>query len=88
MMYLAGWYYSEVAYLGSGTYTADGERIAYSLSSDVHEPAQMDGSAAYSFADGLLTLSAPEGDAFTYLLESESLTFAVKGSAQDVPPAF
>ena len=28
MMYLAGWYYSEVAYLGSGTYTADGERIA------------------------------------------------------------
>ena len=48
----------------------------------------MNGSAAYSFADGLLTLSAPEGDAFTYLLESESLTFAVKGSAQDVPPAF
>lgn len=88
MTYLAGWYYSEVAYLGSGTYTADGERIAYSLSSDAHEPAQMDGSAAYSLADGLLTLSAPEGDAFTYLLESESLTFAVKGSAQDVPPAF
>ena len=34
MSYMAGWYMSEVAYQGTGTYTADGERITYTLSSD------------------------------------------------------
>ncbi|HJB60533.1 MAG TPA: hypothetical protein IAA38_02590 [Candidatus Ruminococcus gallistercoris] len=84
--YMAGWYMSEVAYQGTGTYTADGERITYTLSSDSFEPAQMSGSIAYTLSDGQLTLSASEGDALTYLLESGSLTFAVEGSAQDVPP--
>ena len=84
--YMAGWYMSEVAYQGAGTYTADGERITYTLSSDSFEPAQMSGSIAYTLSDGQLTLSASEGDALTYLLESGSLTFAVEGSAQDVPP--
>ena len=87
MSYMAGWYLSEIAYQGAGTYSADGARITYTLSSDSFEPAQMSGSVAYSLADGLLTLSASEGDALTYLLESEALTFAVEGSAQDVPPA-
>lgn len=86
MSYMAGWYMSEVAYQGTGTYTADGERITYTLSSDSFEPAQMSGSIAYTLSDGQLTLSASEGDALTYLLESGSLTFAVEGSAQDVPP--
>ena len=86
MSYMAGWYMSEVAYQGAGTYTADGERITYTLSSDSFEPAQMSGSIAYTLSDGQLTLSASEGDALTYLLESGSLTFAVEGSAQDVPP--
>lgn len=86
MSYMAGWYRSEVAYQGTGTYTADGERITYTLSSDSFEPAQMSGSIAYTLSDGQLTLSASEGDALTYLLESGSLTFAVEGSAQDVPP--
>ena len=86
MSYMAGWYMSEVAYQGTGTYTADGERITYTLSSDSFEPAQMNGSIAYTLSDGQLTLSASEGDALTYLLESGSLTFAVEGSAQDVPP--
>lgn len=86
MSYIAGWYMSEVAYQGAGTYTADGERITYTLSSDSFEPAQMSGSIAYALSDGQLTLSASEGDALTYLLESGSLTFAVEGSAQDVPP--
>ena len=84
--YMAGWYMSEVAYQGTGTYTADGERITYTLSSDSFEPAQMSGSIAYTLSDGQLTLSASEGDALTYLLESGSLTFAVENSAQDVPP--
>lgn len=88
MSYMAGWYMSEVAYQGAGTYTADGERITYTLSSDSFEPAQMSGSIAYALSDGQLTLSASEGDALTYLLESGSLTFAVEGSAQDVPPTF
>lgn len=88
MSYMAGWYRSEVAYQGTGTYTADGERITYTLSSDSFEPAQMSGSIAYTLSDGQLTLSASEGDALTYLLESGSLTFAVEGSAQDVPPTF
>lgn len=88
MSYMAGWYMSEVAYQGAGTYTADGERITYTLSSDSFEPAQMSGSIAYTLSDGQLTLSASEGDALTYLLESGSLTFAVEGSAQDVPPTF
>ena len=86
MSYMAGWYMSEVAYQGTGAYTADGERITYTLSSDSFEPAQMSGSIAYTLSDGQLTLSASEGDALTYLLESGSLTFAVEGSAQDVPP--
>ena len=86
MSYMAGWYMSEVAYQGTGTYTADGERITYTLSSDSFEPAQMSGSIAYTLSDGQLTLSASEGDALTYLLESGSLTFAVENSAQDVPP--
>ena len=86
MSYMAGWYMSEVAYQGTGTYTADGERITYTLSSDSFEPAQMSGSIAYTLSDGQLTLSASEGDALTYLLESGSLTFAVEGSAQDVSP--
>ena len=86
MSYMAGWYMSEVAYQGTGTYTADGERITYTLSSDSFEPAQMSSSIAYTLSDGQLTLSASEGDALTYLLESGSLTFAVEGSAQDVPP--
>ena len=86
MSYMAGWYMSEVAYQGAGTYTADGERITYTLSSDSFEPAQMSGSIAYTLSDGQLTLSSSEGDALTYLLESGSLTFAVEGSAQDVPP--
>lgn len=86
MSYMAGWYMSEVAYQGAGTYTADGERITYTLSSDSFEPAQMSGSIAYTLSDGQLTLSASEGDALTYLLESGSLTFAVENSAQDVPP--
>lgn len=86
MSYMAGWCRSEVAYQGAGTYTADGERITYTLSSDSFEPAQMSGSIAYTLSDGQLTLSASEGDALTYLLESDSLTFAVEGSAQDVPP--
>lgn len=86
MSYMAGWYMSEVAYQGAGTYTADGERITYTLSSDSFEPAQMSGSIAYTLTDGQLTLSASEGDALTYLLESDSLTFAVENSAQDVPP--
>lgn len=88
MSYMAGWYMSEVAYQGAGTYTADGERITYTLSSDSFEPAQMSGSIAYTLSDGQLTLSASEGDALTYLLESGSLTFAVENSAQDVPPTF
>ena len=88
MSYMAGWYMSEVAYQGTGTYTADGERITYTLSSDSFEPAQMSGSIAYTLSDGQLTLSASEGDALTYLLESGSLTFAVENSAQDVPPTF
>ena len=88
MSYMAGWYMSEVAYQGAGTYTADGERITYTLSSDSFEPAQMSGSIAYTLSDGQLTLSSSEGDALTYLLESGSLTFAVEGSAQDVPPTF
>lgn len=88
MSYMAGWYMSEVAYQGAGTYTADGERITYTLSSDSFEPAQMSGSIAYALSDGQLTLSSSEGDALTYLLESGSLTFAVEGSAQDVPPTF
>ena len=86
MSYMAGWYMSEVAYQGTGTYTADGERITYTLSSDSFEPAQMSGSIAYTLSDGQLTLSASEGDALTYLLESGSLTFAVENSTQDVPP--
>lgn len=86
MSYMAGWYMSEVAYQGAGTYTTDGERITYTLSSDSFEPAQMSGSIAYTLSDGQLTLSASEGDALTYLLESGSLTFAVENSAQDVPP--
>ena len=88
MTYMAGWYLSEVAYQGTGTYTADGETLTYALTSDSFEPATMNGSVAYSLDGGQLTLSGAQGDALTYLLESGSLTFAVKGSEQDIPPTF
>lgn len=88
MTYMAGWYLSEVAYQGTGTYTADGETLTYALTSDSFEPAAMNGSVAYSLDDDQLTLSGAQGDALTYLLESGSLTFAVKGSEQDIPPTF
>lgn len=86
MEYMAGWYLSEVAYYGTGTYTVDAESIEYNLSSDRFEPASIVGSAAYTIDGGLLTLSLGSGDALTYLLETKSLTFAIKGSEQDCPP--
>ncbi len=88
MTYMAGWYLSEAAYQGTGTYTADGQTLTFALTSDSFEPAAMNGSVSYSLADGELTLSGAQGDALTYLLESGSLTFAAKGSEQDVPPTF
>ena len=65
--------------------------VAYAETSGVEHfifKLNFNGSIAYTLSDGQLTLSASEGDALTYLLESGSLTFAVEGSAQDVPPTF
>lgn len=83
MEYMAGWYRSEIAYYGTGTYTADAETIQYALSDGATDLA---GSVSYTLSGNTLTLSPGSGDLLMYLLESESLTFAVKGSAEDTPP--
>ena len=86
MDYMSGWYRSEIAYYGTGTYSADAKNLEYSLTADGYSPASLSGSVGYTCADNTLTLTLDSGDALTYILKSEPLVFAAKGSAQDIPP--
>ena len=87
MSYMAGWYLSEIAYQGAGTYSADGARITYTLERQLRAGTderlrrlQPAGRPAHAFRlrgrRAHLTCWSPE-----------ALTFAVEGSAQDAARA-
>ena len=86
MTYMAGWYCSEIAYYGTGTWYASAPgTLEYSLTSSDGDKA---GVLTYIVVNGdTLRLTHESGDSLSFIMEEEyGQEFVVKGSSMDQPP--
>ena len=86
MTYMAGWYCSEIAYYGTGTWYASAPgTLEYDLTSS---DGNMVGTMTFVLVNGdTLRLTHESGDSLSFIIEGEyGQEFVVKGSSMDQPP--